>query len=301
MNVLSQLWKQLPGWLDQLMQRPAWMLWVLLGALLAFYLGLMLKAGYSYDHIGAISLGLSAILYRLWQRRQQLSLETTAGAWGLGLALLIWAFLKGSLMYETDTFLRLFPVIVALGFALITSGFRGLKQYWLEALILLFFQLSTMPGVVNSEIVHTSEITAKVTAGMLITVGYEALQEGIRVSLPTGSVEVLGPCSPTIPIVRLFEMLIFFLAIYPTTWLQRLILPWAAVVIGVTVNSMRIGILAVLTANQNNQGFEFWHHGTGSNLFSIASVIVFWLFWEVLNQFPQWWKYLANSGQELEV
>jgi cyanoexosortase A len=301
MNLISQLFKQLPVWFDQIMQRPAWMLWVLLGTLLAFYLGLMLKGGYSYDNIGAVSLGLSAILSRLWQRRQRLILATSPVAWSLGLVLLIWAMMKGSVMQEPDTFLRIFPIIVALGFALITSGFKGLKQYCLEALILVFFQLSTMPGIVNSEIVHTSEITAKITTGMLVTAGFEALQDGIRVGLPTGSVEVLGPCSPTIPIVRLFEMLIFFVTIYPTTWLQRFILPVAAVVIGVTVNSLRIAILALLTANNNTQGFDFWHHGTGSNIFSIANVIVFWLFWEALNQFPQWWTYLANSGQELEA
>jgi cyanoexosortase A len=297
MNLL----KQLPVWFDTVMQRPAWMLWGLLGILLAFYLGLMLKAGYSYDHTGAISLGLSAIVYRVWQRRQKLALITSPVAWGLGMLLLAWVTLKGGLMQEPDAFLRLLPVIAALGFALVTSGFKGLRQYWLEALILGFFQLSTMPGVVTSEIVHTQALTAKISTGMLYTVGFEAVQQGVRVILPTGSVDVLGPCSPTIPVVRLFEMLIFFLAIYPTTWIQRLILPFSAVIIGVGVNSIRVAILAVLTANQNTSGFDFWHHGMGSNIFSVANVIVFWLFWEALNQFPQWWLFLMNAGQELEA
>jgi cyanoexosortase A len=300
--LFTQLLTQLPVWFDKLMQRPSWMLWAMLGCLLSFYMGLMLKAGYSYDHTGAISLGLSAILYRLWQRRQKLVLQTSALAWSLGIICLVWVVLKGAMMQEPDTFLRIFPVIAALGFALITSGFKGLKQYWLEALILIFFQISTMPGVITSEIVQTSEVSARVTTGMLSLSGFEVLsQEGVRVSLRGGSVDVMGPCSPTIPIVRLLEMWIFFLAIYPTSWAQRILLGGSTLVIGIGVNCIRIAILAVLTANQNTAGFDYWHHGLGSNLFSIANVIVFWLFWEALNNWRQWLSTLLNSGQEVEA
>jgi cyanoexosortase A len=283
---------------EKLLQRPDWLLWGVFGALVSFYFSLMVKASYSYDHISAISLGLSAILYRLWQRRDRLKLDASPIARWIGILLLFWVTLKCLVMPEEDTFLRILPAIAALGFALVASGWRGLKQYWLEGLILLFFLTTTMPGVISSELVHTNKITAEITASLLWNMGFEAHYQGVTVHLPTASVEVLGPCSPTIPIVRLLEMVVFFLAIYPTTWLQRLLLPIAAVAIAIGVNSVRIAILAIVNAASDPQAFDYWHDGTGSNIFSVINVIVFWLFWELLSRLPDWLRPLPEEPQQ---
>ncbi|MBW4552150.1 MAG: cyanoexosortase A [Aphanocapsa sp. GSE-SYN-MK-11-07L] len=283
----------------KLLKRPDWLLWGVFGLLVSFYFSLMVKASYSYDHISAIALGLSAILYRLWQRRGKLKFYPSPIAWWSGVLLLFWVILKCLVMPEEDTFLRILPAIAAFGFALIASGWRGLRQYWLEGIILLFFLTTTMPGVVSSELVQTSKLTASLTAGLLWSLGFDAYHQGIAVYLPQASVEVLGPCSPTIPIVRLLEMTVFFLAIYPTTWLQRFLLPIAAVAIAIGVNSFRIAILAVVNAARDLPAFDFWHHGTGSNIFSIINVIVFWLFWELLTRLPDWLRPLPEDPQQL--
>jgi cyanoexosortase A len=287
--------------LGKLLQRPDWLLWGFFGALLGFYFSLMVKAGYSYDHLSAITLGLSAICYRLWLRRDRLRFQTSPLAWGLGILLLFWVSLKGLVMLELDTFLRILPAISAVGFALIASGFRGLKQYWLEGLILCLFLLTTMPGMITSEIVQTNEISAIISASLLSNFGFEVIQQGVSVILPQGTVTVFGPCSPTIPIVRLLEMTVFFLAIYPTTWLQRFVLPLAAVAIAIGVNSIRIAILALVNAAEDTQGFAYWHSGMGANMFSIANAIIFWLFWELLTNLPQWLNQLGiEEEDELE-
>jgi cyanoexosortase A len=283
---------------DRLLQRPDWLLWGVFGVLISFYFSLMVKASYSYDHISAITLGLSAILYRLWQRRGQLKLYSSPIAWWIGILLLFWVTLKCLVMPEEDTFLRILPAIAAFGFALVASGWRGLKQYWLEGLILLFFLTTTMPGMISSELVHTNRITAEITASLLWNLGFDAYHQGVTVHLPKASVEVLGPCSPTIPIVRLLEMVVFFLAIYPTTWLQRLLLPIAAVAIAIGVNSVRIAILAIVNAASDPQAFDYWHDGTGSNIFSVINVIVFWLFWELLSRLPDWLRPLPEEPQQ---
>jgi cyanoexosortase A len=283
---------------DKLLQQPDWLLWGVFGLLVSFYFSLIVKASYSYDHISAIALGLSAILYRLWQRRGNLKFYPSLTAWWIGILLLFWVALKCLVMPEEDTFLRILPAIAAFGFALVTSGWRGLGQYWLEGLILLFFLTTTMPGVVNSELVHTARLTAGLTSGLLWNLGFDAYHQGVTVYLPQASVEVQGPCSPTIPIVRLLEMTVFFLAIYPTTWLQRFLLPIAAVAIAIGINSLRIAILAVVNAARNPQSFDFWHDGTGSNIFSIINVIVFWLFWELLTRLPEWLRPLPEDPQQ---
>ncbi len=283
---------------DKLLQRPDWLLWGVFGALASFYFSLMVKASYSYDHISAIALGLSAILYRLWQRRGKLKFYPSFTAWWIGILLLFWVAFKCLVMPAEDTFLRILPAIAAFGFALVTSGWSGLRQYWLEGLILLFFLTTTMPGVVSSELVHTAKLTAVLTSGLLWNLGFDAYHQGVTVYLPQASVEVNGPCSPTIPIVRLLEMTVFFLAIYPTTWLQRLLLPIAAAVIAIGVNSFRIAILAIVNAARNPQGFDFWHDGTGSNIFSIINVIVFWIFWELLTRLPVWLSPLPEDAQQ---
>lgn len=297
----AKLAEQVLLFLVKLVQRPDWLLWGVFGALLGFYYSLIIRAAYSYDHISAISLGLSAIFYRLWQRRHQLVFQTSPLAWGLGILLLFWVSWKGLVMLEVDTFLRIMPAIAGLGFALISSGFGGLKQYWLEGLILGMFLLTTMPGIINSDLVPTNELSAIVTSSVLWNFGFDAVHQGSSVILPTGTVKVLGPCSPTIPIVRLLEMTVFFLAIYPTTWLQRVVLPLSAVAIAVGVNSIRIAILAVVNAAGNTAGFDYWHTGTGANMFSIANVIVFWLFWELLANVPSWLNQLSTTAEESDL
>ncbi|NEQ30555.1 MAG: cyanoexosortase A, partial [Leptolyngbya sp. SIO4C5] len=71
---------------------------------------------------------------------------------------------------------------------------------------------------------------------------------------------------------------VIFLLIYSTQWIQRVFLPIAAIAFGFLVNSVRVGLMAVLAASSGQEAFEYWHVGNGSLIFSAVSITLLGLF-----------------------
>lgn len=210
-----------------------------------------------------------AVCSLIWQKRDTLNLESRVFSCFCGVLLIAVVLLKSATISGYDYFLRISPLISTLGVALLASGFRGLKQYWCELLILCF--LVPSPGAL-ALLIDISTLTAKFTTVLLWYTGFEVSRQGVFVTLPTGGIEVYPGCSGIESMLHLLGLSVLFLIMFPSKLHTKFIVPLTAISIAFIVNGLRVALMAILAASSSNQALEYWHKGDGSLIFSLISV-----------------------------
>lgn len=210
-------------------------------------------------------------LLLLWQKRERISWQSDRHSCFVAIALLSLLLYRSLHLFPEDFFLRISPLLSLLVWGLLASGIKGLKQYASE-----FFLLSFL--AIPWEFIYlfnVSEVTAKFSTFILWMLGFSVTRQGVWIIMPTGSVEVYNGCSGLRTILQLLGLSWILLTLVPTNWRQKIWLPIAAILLGFTINGIRVAIMAVLVAMSNSEGFKYWHTGTGSLIFSAIAVILF--------------------------
>ncbi|MBV8884910.1 MAG: cyanoexosortase A, partial [Chroococcidiopsidaceae cyanobacterium CP_BM_RX_35] len=133
-----------------------------------------------------------------------------------------------------------------------------------------------------AHLVDLATLTAQFATFLLLHFGFEVSIHGTIVALPTGAVDVNQGCSGLRGITRLLQLSVLILAMTPTHLMGKIILPVVAILLAFVVNAVRVAVLALLIANSHRQAFDYWHEGTGSHGISVVSVILLWLFCQLL-------------------
>ena len=138
-----------------------------------------------------------ALLCVLWRKQDLLNLESDIFSSFFGLLLIGLVLIKSiSLFWFEAYFLKLSPLLLALGLSLLASGIKGLKQYWRE---LLFVLLLCIPeGLflqIFDKLFHVSVLTAKFAVFVLWYLGFKVAGQGINIFLPNGRVFVETACT----------------------------------------------------------------------------------------------------------
>ncbi len=245
------------------------------------------------SHFGMSLIFGIAVCSLLWEKRHHFKRETTVipGFFGgLLIALIFWrsiaiinmSFLPSFPQYLLPLLpLRLIPFITCLAIVLLTSGFRGLKQYWQE--LIIFFTLGIK--VLIYPFVDPSPIVAKFSSLLLIYLGFDVSIQGEKIILPTGGITVLQDCSGLESMLYLFGLAIIFLFMFPlANWRKRILVLIAAILLGFAINGVRVAFLAALVASHHQKAFTYWHIEGGSLIFGGISVLAFGVFCLVLLQ-----------------
>jgi len=175
------------------------------------------------------------------------------------------------------------PLAVALGFILLASGFKNIKQFRYEFLIVILIATYIPLENLFKSTLNITVATAQVAYNVLYYLGFEVTLEGTKVILPTGAIDVNLGCSGLEVCLQLLRLSILFLVLFPTQQLQKLLLPIIAVMVGYVTNGVRIALLAYIVAfGSGKEMFDYWHEGEGSNIFSIISMGIFALICRVI-------------------
>jgi cyanoexosortase A len=258
MTQLSKL-KLLPGF-------NFWIVGIAVG-LIALHLTLTLKAN-NLDLLSTSLVFWAAVSSLVWDKSGIFSSF-------LGASLLTSVLLKSFLVPGNDIFLRFSPFISAFSLALLVSGAKGLKQYWQELLLLGF--ISIPQGLVH-RFLDLTLLTAKFSASLLSGLGFSVYRQGVFITLPPAKVEVASGCSGVNGMLQLLGLSLLFLFMFPqTNRKQKIFIPFLAVFIAFIVNGIRVAILTLLVANSNSEAFDYWHLGTGSQIFPMIGVFIFGL------------------------
>ena len=211
------------------------------------------------------------VLPLLWEKTVKLHLESDTVSSFVGVSILTLVLYRSLHLFPEDFFLRISPLLSLLGWGLLASGSKGLKQYYQEFFLLLFLAIPW-------EFIYIwdiSRITASFSAFILWLLGFEVARQGVWLIMPTGSVEVYNGCSGVRMILQLLGLSWIVLTIVPSNWRQKIWLPIAAILLGFVINGFRVALMAVLVALSNSEGFDYWHTGTGSLIFSAIAVLLF--------------------------
>jgi cyanoexosortase A len=257
---------------SKLFQRPHFWLLSSAAGFATLQLTLTWKAGET-DHLGMSVLFWLATASLLQEKQDRLVFKFEWFAGALGILLLAGVlFYSTSLPGEGDPFLRLAPIVSALGLGLIASGYRGVRQYWQELTVLFFLGA---PRVLAGSWFDPSPITAKFAAFMLWYTGFDVSSQGTYVILPTGSVRVYAGCSGLESMAYLLGLAVIFLMMFSTTRFQKALVIFTSIAIAFVVNSLRVALMAILVATSSPEAFDYWHEGDGSMIFAVAAVLTF--------------------------
>jgi cyanoexosortase A len=215
-----------------------------------------------------------AVSSLVWQKCDRLHLNSGIFSSSLGL-LLLGLVLHSSAVNPSENLLNISPFLSGLGFGLLASGFKGLKQYWRELTILFFLGV---PKVI-CEPLDISYITAKFAAAILWYTGFDVSLQGATLVMSRGSVNVTSGCSGFNNVFYLLGLAVLALLMYPLSGKKKLIVPVVAITLAFISNGFRVVLVALIANTSNQSAFDYWHSGTGSPIFSLISVTLFGFFY----------------------
>lgn len=258
-----------------------WVL-VLIGSVVTVHLGLILRRinePANINLLGTAILSWAILFLQVWSQRNKLNEPTHRLSTYLGLVILTLVIPISLLLSNSPIWLYVLPFISSFGIVLLSRGFLGLKQH---SLVIVLIGVLSIPETVTRLMTGLPLLSAQSATFILSHLGFDVVNQGISVLLPTGGVNVDQGCSGAVAMFQLFRIALLFLVFFPTPITQNLIgkilVPLVAVTFAFIVNSFRVALLAILAAKQNNQRFDYWHTGEGSHIFSLTSVILFGLF-----------------------
>jgi cyanoexosortase A len=258
-------------------------------ALTAIYATLVWQSG-DIAHLGMSVLFYLAAGMIFLERQQSLQFRQGWVAKGVGvlaIGILLWqvALLLSNPDFmdnRPDPALRLFPFVSMLGVGLIASGFKGLKRYGQELTILFFLGV---PSVAALFLPDFSPATAEFSAFLLQLAGFDAAVRDIYISVSgIETSPVYAGCSGIEGMTYLLGLSVVGLILFPIARIKRIFIPFLAVLIGFTVNGVRVAILSLLEVAHNDEGFTYWHQGDGSLVFGLAAVLIFAICYWLLYQ-----------------
>jgi cyanoexosortase A len=163
------------------------------------------------------------------------------------------------------------------GIALIASGWQGIKQYWRPILLAATLGIPiTFLFAAIEKVVPVNVFTAQFANAVLWYGGAKVSQNGITIISQFGAVEVARGCAGLPPILMLLRITMMFVLVFPVRQIHMWIMFFAAAAIAFIINSMRVALLVVISAD--NGAFKYWHDGDGSQIFSVIAVsLLLWL------------------------
>jgi cyanoexosortase A len=254
-----------------------------------FYLTLTWKSTKNLDLIVTNSLFWGAIFVLLWRRRKRLVFNSDFISAFLGLLLITLVLIKSLTLYwfESNLFVYLASFISFLGIALIASGIKNIKQYWLEIFFsgFLFIPTTFFGFWFNDQI---SLATAKISAYLLYYLGFNTVSKGIQILLHLPNqgdfiAEVNYFCTGILMMGLMLKLALLLASFVPMKQWQRFWFATLALAVGFFLGVIRVSILTLTVPNPEQ--FAFWHGNEGAQIFSTLSIIIFSLFcYPTLNQ-----------------
>jgi cyanoexosortase A len=118
-------------------------------------------------------------------------------------------------------------------------------------------------------------ITAKAATFVIWYLGHEVELQGVVIVMPEGAVVVDQGCAGPGVISYLICLAAVFVFFFPVNMARRVLAFVVAIAIAVTINLIRVVVLAFLENAGRHDAFDFWHQGTGGQLWTMLPVLLF--------------------------
>jgi cyanoexosortase A len=243
-------------------------------AILVFAALIYCRALYLFNdvaHLLISSLFFLAIFDIFWRNRHQkcISMNYASAISGGVLIALSSIFI---LKYPSYYTIRSFPFLFGIGFVAMAAGFRAMRQYSKEIILLFFIGI---PSIIGTKLPDLSPITAKVSSLFLTVCGFPSSASGPDISLFDTTVRVWRGCSGIEAITYLLGLSVICLVLFPVSRHKAYSVPAIAIGIGYIINAIRVSVLCVLHVSGMSRAFEYWHVEEGALIVGAISVLIF--------------------------
>lgn len=171
--------------------------------------------------------------------------------------------------------------LVLLPLSLISLGLlnRPISRFRLFIVPLLISLLFPLGLRVLDLADYLQGITAQLSWLILTGLGFESIVSGNQVILPSGGVTIMGYCTGVDQLMICLVVAAIFLLVFPLRlWYHRLLAVSISIIAALSINAVRISILAWLVSLPNRSGmdaFGFLHDSYGGLVFSLVAVGIF--------------------------
>ncbi|MDJ0619256.1 MAG: cyanoexosortase A [Calothrix sp. MO_192.B10] len=234
------------------------------------------------NHILAVAI----VFWLVWQKRDEIQLKPQRYATLLGISCI--AFVFSHIFGNAGVWLQILPLLTALGIALITSGFSGLKQYWREFAILLIIGIFGAFKPQIEENFGLATITAQFAHYLVAKWGIPSVRQGTLIIFsPEAAVEVTQGCAGYRQIFWVLEIALFYVVLFSSRLSQVFMVPSVAVFLAFIGNSIRVFFLSILVSAGDRAGYVYWHDGKAGDIFVVIPTLIFGLFCFYLIKYSQ--------------
>lgn len=247
---------------------------IVLGCMIALHLALADRVQ-NFSLLSNSIIVWAAVFMLLQSKWQELEAQHDIFSMVSGFFLLFWVFLKTSLSGNQVAFLHVYPLIALLGIVLLVSGFSRLQHYWQEMLLVCFLALSPEAA---AKVIDITLITTNFSAQILQHLGWTVFVDGSQILLTDGGIEVTEKCSGIGSIIHLLELATILLFMVPTSRRAKVVISVFAALLAFVTNCIRVSIMALLSRSVYSEQFDYWHTGVGSHLFTVSTVLIFFIF-----------------------
>jgi len=260
--------------------RNGYVLLAIAAAMTAIHFTVLMRKSVESNTINLHFLLFFGIASLVWEERSNIKLQSGFFATLLGTLLICEVLLRTITPVGYD--IANSPLIVGLGLSLLIGGIYSLKYFKKELILLSLTAFYPKIGDFFNQIGIT-KATAQASSFLLWLSGFSVHHNGFEIILPKARVEVLTACAGLDSMLLIITVTIFFYILVRTKLVDKIICMIVAILISFWLNSLRIAILAILANSGDKKGFDYWHGGDGSLIFSVLSVGVFaffcWLFY----------------------
>lgn len=224
----------------------------------------------------------AGLIFLLWQKKEQINLESDYLSSIMGFLLIGLILMKSvNLFWFEASFIKVIPLLGIIGLLLITSGFKSLKNYAREIIILTIFIIpsDSLERIVN-RVFQVNVLTAKMSTMFLWYSGIEVSSDGAIINFPDSSVFVDYPCTGVSSMLILLKLSILAICVFNKSLKITIFLTFISIIIGFFLGVIRASILALII--KDTELFNYWHGDDGGSIFAMISMGVFALIYNFI-------------------
>lgn len=202
-----------------------------------------------------------------------LRLRQSHGIQMLGIAFLALLGLKSLPITATESaFVRLFPLLALAGWSLLIRQGQNVDRWKSWALVVaLSVPPRALPLVLETVLDRPIRVaTAAAAAFGLHVLGFDVVQQGSLIQIPSGTVDVEFACTGAALLGLLWQVSVLLAVVTSGAKLGRL-MRWS-VAIAALLSTVRVAIMAATVGN--DALFQFWHGSSGGQLFTLIALAI---------------------------
>ena len=260
---------------------------VILGLIFAIYLTIYWRCNEDINRVFVLGVIYACFFFKFYQKQNEISFSSSLWSRLVGLLLIFIPLVRSRFILFTEEgsafqYLSfLFVFISVVGYLILISGFKGLKQSKQEliflsiaSILLPFINIIVSIGGNNIKDNFLTVISAKFATFFLWYLGFNPVNQASIISVNGGTIDVIWGCTGWHLFMILLQLSCCVLCLFRSSFKNPLFPFIISFFISFVLSIIRLIIMALVV--KDKVAFDYWHHGEGSSLFTSASMVLFW-------------------------